>query len=43
MLLELVWEDNWKDYNKSPLQNWKNVKANCDIYEIPEGRFTLSI
>ena len=32
-----------KDYNKSPLHNGNNVKSNCDINELPEGRFTLTI
>ena len=27
-----------KDYNKSPLHNGNNVKANCDINKMPEVR-----
>ena len=42
-LLELFREDNQKDHNQSPLHNGNNVKANCDIDELPEGRFTLTI
>ena len=32
-----------KNYNNSTLHNGNNSKANCDIYEIPEGRFPLTI
>ena len=28
---------------QSPLQNGKNAKSNCDINELPEGRFPLTI
>ena len=42
-ILELLWEDNLKDYNNITLHNGNNIKYNCDIYELPEGRFTLTI
>ena len=32
-----------KDYNNIPLQNRNNVKTKCEIYELQEGRFTLTI
>ena len=32
-----------KDYNKIPIQNGKNFKANCDIDEVPEVRFPPTI
>ena len=31
------------DYNNSPLHNRINIKYNCDIDELPEGRFPLTI
>ena len=42
-LLELDQEENLIYYNKSPLRNGKNFKTNCDIDEMPEGRFPLII
>ena len=43
MILEFFLEDNYKDYNKSPLHNGNNEKANCDIDELSKVRFQLSI
>ena len=40
---EIFQEDTWKYYNKSSLYNGNNVKANCDIDEISEGSFPLTI
>ena len=41
--VRIIPRDNWKDYNKIPLHNRNNVKANCDINELPEGRFPLTV
>ena len=43
MLLELFQKDNKEYYNKTQLHNRKKIKANCDINELPEGRFTFSM
>ena len=39
----IIPNSNEEDYNKSPLHNRNNVKYNCDIAELPEGRLTLTI
>ena len=31
-----------KYYNQIPLHNGNNVKTNCDIDELPEGRFPIN-
>ena len=42
-MLEIFKENNNKYYNKSPLQNINNVKANFEIDKLTERRFPLSI
>ena len=42
-LLELFHGYNLKDCNQSPFHNGNNVKYKCDINELPEGGFPLTI